>query len=229
MGRRRYTEEQFRSAVADPTVTTIAELCRRLGIRAGGGNYDVLRDYARTLGIDDDLFAGRDDRRRRRAPDLDDPHEVARVVVASSTLAEAIRRLRGEVSAHAYRQLRAHIAEHRLDTSHMVGHGWSAGRTLPASRVPAAELFDRPRVNTTTLRQKLLEEGYRAHRCEHCGRDRWQGNPIPLELDHVDGDRTHNALANLRLLCPNCHALTPTYRGRNIGRRPGNGRAVADG
>jgi hypothetical protein len=48
----------------------------------------------------------------------------------------------------------------------------------------------------------------------------WEGGPIPLELDHVDGDRRNNDPSNLRLLCPNCHALTPTYRGRNIGRRP---------
>ena len=48
---------------------------------------------------------------------------------------------------------------------------------------------------------------------------RMAGGSIPLELDHVDGDRTNNLLCNLRLVCPNCHALTPTYRGRNIALR----------
>ena len=41
---------------------------------------------------------------------------------------------------------------------------------------------------------------------------------MPLELDHKNGDRRDNRLENLWLPCPNCHALTPTYRGRNIGR-----------
>lgn len=41
------------------------------------------------------------------------------------------------------------------------------------------------------------------------------GQPIPLELDHIDGNHQNNALQNLRLLCPNCHALTPTFRDKN--------------
>lgn len=40
------------------------------------------------------------------------------------------------------------------------------------------------------------------------------GEKIPLEIEHVDGDRTNNELANLKLLCCNCHALTPTWRRR---------------
>ncbi|MGB4076287.1 MAG: HNH endonuclease [Minisyncoccia bacterium] len=38
---------------------------------------------------------------------------------------------------------------------------------------------------------------------------------MPVELDHVNGDRHDNRIENLRILCPNCHSLKPTHRGRN--------------
>ena len=40
-------------------------------------------------------------------------------------------------------------------------------------------------------------------------------NTIPIELDHIDGDSSNNILSNVRLLCPNCHSLTATYKGAN--------------
>jgi len=70
---------------------------------------------------------------------------------------------------------------------------------------------------STVVRQRLIRDGVRAARCEWCGRDEWNGRPIALELDHINGRSDDNRLENLRLLCPNCHAQTDTYRGRNIG------------
>jgi hypothetical protein len=61
----------------------------------------------------------------------------------------------------------------------------------------------------------LLEK--RGNRCEACGLSEWQGKPIPIELDHIDGNSDNNSEGNLRLICPNCHAQTETYKGANVG------------
>ena len=73
-------------------------------------------------------------------------------------------------------------------------------------------------IQSNKVRKKLLAEGYKEHRCECCGLTDWLNEPIPLELHHKDGDRNNNTLENFELLCPNCHARTDSYRGKNCSK-----------
>lgn len=70
-------------------------------------------------------------------------------------------------------------------------------------------------IQSNKVRNKILKEGIKPHQCECCGNTEWMGQPIPLELHHKDGNKNHNELSNYELLCPNCHALTDSYRGKN--------------
>jgi 5-methylcytosine-specific restriction endonuclease McrA len=92
---------------------------------------------------------------------------------------------------------------------------------LAAAVVPARALEDILTVNSpyksSKLKDRLIAAGYKDARCEACGLAEWKGKPIPLELHHLNGDSTDNRIENIRILCPNCHAQTPTYRGKNIG------------
>jgi HNH endonuclease len=65
------------------------------------------------------------------------------------------------------------------------------------------------------LRSHLLDS--RERRCEICKLAEWMDKPIPLEVDHIDGDSTNIRLDNIRLICPNCHAQTETYKVKNKG------------
>ena len=60
----------------------------------------------------------------------------------------------------------------------------------------------------------------KGYKCEVCGISDWQGKPISLQLDHIDGNADNNHEDNLRLLCPNCHSQTDTFGAKN----KGNGR-----
>lgn len=67
----------------------------------------------------------------------------------------------------------------------------------------------------TSVRKRLLHE--RNYTCEECGiGNMYNGKPLTLELDHIDGNSKNNKRENLRILCPNCHSQTPTHRAKNI-------------
>ena len=73
-------------------------------------------------------------------------------------------------------------------------------------------------IQSGKIRKKLLDGGIREHKCEVCGNSLWLGKPIPLEAHHKDGNPSNNVLDNIELICPNCHAMTDTYRGKNCKR-----------
>ncbi len=122
-----------------------------------------------------------------------------------------------------YTQVGQTIKDMKLSISHFTGQGWKKNRTFPnGHRKPLAAILCKGSVvQSYKLKKRLYAVGLKQPRCEECG---WaQCAPdgrVPLELDHINGDSTDNRILNLRVLCPNCHSLKPTHRGRNK-KKPG--------
>lgn len=83
--------------------------------------------------------------------------------------------------------------------------------------IPLQEILDgkHPQYQTFKLKNRLLKEGLKKNECEVCRLKEWRDVPLNMELDHIDGDRTNHKFKNLRMICPNCHAQTETYRSLN--------------
>jgi len=144
--------------------------------------------------------------------------ELSAAVEGCQSAAACLRSLGTPQSASAQRALRRRIAVLGLSTEHWTGQSWSGGRKL-GRREPIEDLLVEGRIlGTDRLRRRLVEDGILPPVCAVCLLSEWRGRQIPLELDHINGDRRDNRRENLRLLCPNCHAQTDTYRGRNVGR-----------
>lgn len=79
-------------------------------------------------------------------------------------------------------------------------------------------LVENSTYQSSKLSKRLIKEGVKEHKCECCNLSYWKDNLIPLELHHINGIHTDNRLENLQLLCPNCHALTDSYRGKNTNK-----------
>jgi hypothetical protein len=98
-----------------------------------------------------------------------------------------------------------------------------ARKVSPHNTIPDIEVFveNSTYTNLKGLKQRLLDLEVATNSCAVCGLGPvWNGLPLTLQIDHINGERTDNRITNLRIICPNCHTQTKTYGG---GNRKGTG------
>ena len=148
------------------------------------------------------------------------PEQLMEIVADCGSISESLIRIGLKPSGANYATFHKYIKEYNIDTSHFSGQGHLKGKSHDWSiKKPIEEyLVENSGASRSNLRKRLIKDGIFEARCYKCNNTEWNGQPISLELEHINGIRDDNRLPNLTILCPNCHAQTPTYRGRNRGK-----------
>lgn len=140
----------------------------------------------------------------------------------SYSYAEVLKKAGRKQGGGAQSTLRKKIEEYNIDISHFTGQNWQKSPNQQNKKISKEKYqLDEILIENSPITQKVLRGYIERHnlldyKCQKCGCDgHWQDGIISLELDHKNGNNSDNRLDNLRYLCPNCHALTETYRGRN--------------
>ncbi|MFE9019148.1 HNH endonuclease signature motif containing protein [Streptomyces sp. NPDC007808] len=207
MGASAYTKERLEAAARG--ARTLSEACVRLGVDPGSSARRYVLGRMKRLGVDVSHFEREGIRWTR---------EVLQTAVSASTnMCEVLRHLGLDVVGGHHTHISRRIEAYGIDTSHF---RMPTRRDRPwRPRTPEGLLIEQPagharRVPGDRLKWAMTAVGV-ADRCSLCGTEpSWRGRPLPLEVDHIDGNWRDNRIENLRLLCPNCHSTTDNYRGR---------------
>ncbi|HRY82457.1 MAG TPA: HNH endonuclease signature motif containing protein [Candidatus Moranbacteria bacterium] len=146
-----------------------------------------------------------------------------RIAVKNSTsIRKVLSKLKLREAGGNYSQIKKYIEFYKIDSKHLKGRGWSRGlEGIGKPRIKLRDILVKGNYfQSYKLKKRLFEENLKPKYCEECGWHKISADGrLPLELDHINGDSTDNRLKNLRVLCPNCHSLKQTHRGKNRKRR----------
>ncbi|MFZ2188418.1 MAG: HNH endonuclease signature motif containing protein [Candidatus Moraniibacteriota bacterium] len=145
-------------------------------------------------------------------------NELKKAVELSTSVRQVLKRLKLKEAGGNYSQIKKFLELYKINTKHFTGKGWNKGMSgIGKPRQELEEILKKDsNFQSFKLKKRLFVAGLKPKHCEECGWHKISNDGrLPLELDHINGDSKDNRLENLRVLCPNCHSLKPTHRGRN--------------
>ena len=140
--------------------------------------------------------------------------ELVRIIEECSTLVEVLARFgRGSVGRNLD-TLHARCREENISLDALRKR--SHARIGHRKKIPLDQALRNPNVSRKLIKSRIMEEGLLENKCALCGQlPEWQGKPLVMVLDHVNGIANDHSLENLRLICPNCNSQLETFAAKN--------------
>lgn len=144
--------------------------------------------------------------------------KLKKSVIESTSIRQVLKKLDLVPAGGNYEQVKSWIKKLELDIDHFTGKAWNKGlKGIGKPLIPLEHILVKGSTyQSYKLKNRLFVLGILKAKCSLCNwaKKSFDGR-IPLELDHINGDRHDNRIENLRILCPNCHSLQLTHRGKN--------------
>ena len=144
--------------------------------------------------------------------DLLSKEELEEIVQSSRTLQEVLRKIGySSVSGTNRQTVQSRIDKYNISTEH-----FTKGVARGIQRTEENVFCKNSTASQVTLRKWYIKGQYSEYKCSICGQEPfWNGKPLTLTLDHIDGNNTNDVLENLRWVCPNCDRQLDTFGSKN--------------
>lgn len=142
-----------------------------------------------------------------------DVDEISKIVADSFSYSECKRKMNFH-GGNVIGRLKKFCKDNSIDTSHFYRYNINRPENIGLRHSMDDYLSNRVKIFSNRLRKYLIRDGLKPNYCEICGTKQWLGEPIDVELHHLDGNNQNNRIENLLILCSNCHTFH-TRRNKN--------------
>ena len=142
--------------------------------------------------------------------------ELEKIINESKTFAEVMRKLGySNNRGNSIKGMKEYFDSLGIDYSKYLNNFYA--HSHPRNNIEDILVENSTYENIARLKIRLVNEGKMEYRCAICNnKGIWNNKPLVLTLDHINGKHLDHRLENLRFLCPNCHAQTETFAGKNV-------------